>query len=123
MRTRWPGETRRIARLVLVCLSMVSMAFLAGCDDDDDDDDPFCVVGNTGVLRVENKSLSSTYEIIIDGSQTCELGAGDSCDRTLTSGNHALRFQCANSSTSACNDSTPDVVQCSTRTISCSGGC
>lgn len=80
-----------------------------------------CVINNTAEVKFSNRSSSSTYTVIWDGSIITTVAAGATSDVfTVAAGQHTLEFRYSNSSTSSCTPSTPNVAQCSSMVYWCS---
>ena len=82
-------------------------------------EDPPCQQNNTASVTFENRSNSSTYDVIWDGSRIGSIGPGASISRTVAAGQHTLVFKFSNTSNNACSQSTPNPAQCSSQTYSC----
>ena len=80
-----------------------------------------CVTNNTAEVQFSNRSASSTYSIVWDGSIITTLSPGvTSTSYTVAAGQHTLEFRYSNSSSSSCTPSTPNLAQCSSMVYWCS---
>lgn len=85
---------------------------------------PSCQTNNTAKVSFANRSLTnSTYTIVWDGATKDTLAPNEtSTPFDVAAGvAHTLRFRFANTTTLACNDSSPVLAQCSTMTYNCTG--
>lgn len=79
-----------------------------------------CVVNNTAEVQFSNRSSSSTYTVVWDGSVWTTLAPGvTSSTYTVAAGSHTLEFRYSNSNTAACTASTPVLAQCSSMVYWC----
>lgn len=80
-----------------------------------------CEANETAKVRFINKTgTSQTYSVLWDGSVITTLGPGATSEYyTVTAGQHTLHFMIANSTTSACTPSTPNLVACSSMEYWC----
>ncbi len=80
-----------------------------------------CAVNSTAQVQFSNRSASSTYSVVWDGSVMETLAPGVTSEFfTVAAGEHTLEFKYANGSTSACSLSTPNLAQCSSMVYWCS---
>lgn len=82
---------------------------------------PACERNNTGTLTVGNRSLGTTYTIVINGSSVATLSPGSSSQPfTLAAGvPHVLDFFVANTTRLACSTSLVTLAQCSNTGRTC----
>ncbi|MBW7914375.1 MAG: calcium-binding EGF-like domain-containing protein [Taibaiella sp.] len=80
-----------------------------------------CEANETAKVRFINKTgTSQTYSVVWDGSVITTLGPGATSEYyTVASGQHTLHFMIANSTTSACTPSTPNLAVCSSMEYWC----
>lgn len=80
-----------------------------------------CEVNNTAIVTFSNKSASSTYAVLWDGSIITTLAPGETSESyTVSAGiQHTLLFRYSNSTTAACSQSTPTLAQCSSINYFC----
>jgi len=80
-----------------------------------------CEANSTALVQFSNRSASSTYSVLWDGSVITSLSPGvTSGYYTVASGQHTLEFRFSNSSSDACTVSTPNVATCSEMVYWCS---
>jgi hypothetical protein len=80
-----------------------------------------CEANETAKVRFINKTgTSQTYSVLWDGSVITTLGPGATSEYyTVAAGQHTLHFMIANSTTSACTPSTPNLAVCSSMEYWC----
>ena len=79
-----------------------------------------CAANSTAWVQFSNRSASSTYSIVWDGSVITTISSGVTSDFfVVNSGQHTLEFRYSNSSSDACTISTPNVAQCSSMVYWC----
>lgn len=80
-----------------------------------------CEANETAKVRFLNKTgTSQTYSVVWDGSVITTLGPGATSEYyTVAAGQHTLHFMLANSTTSACTPSTPNLAVCSSMEYWC----
>jgi hypothetical protein len=85
---------------------------------------PACQSQNTGSVYFQNRSTSSlTYDVIWDGAKLTTLGPNADSQIYVFAANiqHSLVFRFTNTSTLACNASTPVLTTCGATFYGCSG--
>ena len=79
-----------------------------------------CAANNTAWVQFSNRSASSTYSIIWDGSVITTISAGVTSSYFVVSASmHTLEFRYSNSTNDACTVSTPSPAQCSSMVYWC----
>lgn len=80
-----------------------------------------CDKNNTALVMFENKTgTSQTYSVIWDGVLTTTLAPGSQSGYyTVAAGPHTLEFLISNSTTEACTESTPVLVECTSMNYWC----
>lgn len=80
-----------------------------------------CAANGTAQVQFSNRSASSTYSIVWDGSTMATLAPGVTSEfYTVAAGSHTLAFKYSNSANYACSESTPNLAQCSSMVYWCS---
>lgn len=80
-----------------------------------------CAVNSTAQVQFSNRSASSTYSVVWDGSVVTTLAPGVTSEFfTVAAGDHTLAFKYSNSANLACTESTPNLAQCSSMVYWCS---
>jgi len=83
---------------------------------------PDCEKYHTGILHVSNQSSRGLdYDIIIDGINQGRLTVGASKDFRVAAGSHTLDFKYSDHDSYACSRSYPNVIECQTYSIYCTG--
>jgi len=111
-----------IRRCVLLLLFIVAggLFLVAGCSKPPGPGN--CEKNHTAILTFKNTSSNSKLRVVLDGSTIGSIWPDDSITREVAAGYHTVAFKYANSGKLACSVATPNVAQCSCRTISCSAG-
>jgi hypothetical protein len=86
-----------------------------------------CVTNNTAEIAFGNRSNTITMDIILDGIKMMSIspiapGATSSYLTVAASVAHTVQFRYTNLSTLACSTASPVFSQCSSQTMTCSGG-
>lgn len=85
---------------------------------------PTCQSQNTATVYFQNRSNSNlTYDIVWDGSRLVTVAPGQDSQVFTFAANvpHSLRFQFTNSTSLACNSSTPVLTTCAAVFYGCGG--
>ncbi len=73
-----------------------------------------CETNHTATVRFENRSVSTTMDVVWDGSKMATVAPGQTTEaREIAAGLHTLVFMVTNTTNWACTPSTPNLAQCS----------
>jgi len=104
--------------LMLIAV-LILTSFLYSCELPDDIPDPETDCHGKGTLSIENKSLHTVQQIIIDNTNYGTLDPGDKNEYSLAEGTHSLDIN-GISGGGGCYPSSVFIVECETEYMSCS---
>lgn len=118
---RWKSLGPFFVLLLVPGISM-TFAFYYGCDENPFSSKPDCEKNQTADLTFENRSLNSTYDVILDGANIGSISTIQTIKRTVAIGSHTFYFRFSNTGAIACSEANPNLAQCESHVFSCSNG-